>query len=85
MRLFDVKNDEYENENKVVKILAVENSKVIQKYNFIFFPQKMSFDEDEDELIPGRCGEEELTLPRAAINKMIKEKIPNVRYANFLN
>ena len=37
MRLFDVKNDEYENENKVVKILAVENSKVIQKYNFIFF------------------------------------------------
>jgi len=42
----------------------------------------MSFDEDEDELIPGRCGEEELTLPRAAINKMIKEKIPNVRVAN---
>ena len=82
MRLFDVKNDEYENENKVVKMLAVENSKVIQKYMFF---QKMSFDEDEDELIPGRCGEEELTLPRAAINKMIKEKIPNVRYANFLN
>ena len=36
MRLFDVKNDEYENENKVVKILAVENSKVIQKYMFFF-------------------------------------------------
>ena len=83
MRLFDVKNDEYKNENKVVKMLAVENSKVIQKCFFFF--QKMSFDEDEDELIPGRCGEEELTLPRAAINKMIKEKIPNVRYANFLN
>ena len=83
MRLFDVKNDEYKNENKVVKMLAVENSKVIQ--NMFFFFQKMSFDEDEDELIPGRCGEEELTLPRAAINKMIKEKIPNVRYANFLN
>ena len=45
----------------------------------------MSFDEDEDDLIPGRGGEEELTLPRAAINKMIKEKIPNVRYANLLN
>ena len=32
MRLFDVKNDEYKNENKVVKMLAVENSKVIQNY-----------------------------------------------------
>ena len=36
MRLFDVKNDEYKNENKVVKMLAVENSKVIQKNINIF-------------------------------------------------
>ena len=37
MRLFDVKNDEYKNENKVVKMLAVENSKVIQKYKYFYF------------------------------------------------
>ena len=36
MGLFDVKNDEYKNENKVVKMLAVENSKVIQKNINIF-------------------------------------------------
>ena len=83
MRLFDVKNDEYKNENKVVKNVGCWKLESDTKI-YVFF-QKMSFDEDEDELIPGRCGEEELTLPRAAINKMIKEKIPNVRYANFLN
>ena len=49
----------------------------------------MSSDED-DELFgpsgsgqPGSTGaDEELTLPRAAMNKMIKEVMPNVRVAN---
>ena len=45
---------------------------------------RMSFDDDDDDLLLPRSSstDEELTLPRAAINKMIKEKIPNFRVAN---
>lgn len=39
----------------------------------------MSFIDDEDELCPPANEEEELTLPRASINKIIKEVLPNVR------
>ena len=31
---------------------------------------------------PGTAEDEELTLPRASINKMIKELVPSVRIAN---
>jgi len=29
-----------------------------------------------------RCDDDELNIPRAALNKMIKELVPNVRIAN---
>lgn len=42
----------------------------------------MSFIDDEDELCPLPNEEEELSLPRASINKIIKEIVPSVRVAN---
>ena len=49
----------------------------------------MSSDEDDELFGPSGSGQtassgtdEELTLPRAAMNKMIKEVMPNVRVAN---
>ena len=48
----------------------------------------MSSDEDDDIFVPSGSGsgqpgtDEELTLPRAAMNKMIKEVMPNIRVAN---
>ncbi|CAO1429140.1 unnamed protein product [Diamesa serratosioi] len=42
----------------------------------------MSIVDDNEELCPPTTEEEELTLPRASINKMIKELVPNVRVAN---
>lgn len=41
----------------------------------------MSFVDDEDDLCPPN-EEEELSLPRASINKIIKEIVPSVRVAN---
>ena len=68
--------------DKINHIIIVLVRVAFLKKDISIFNRRMSFDEDEDELIPGRAGDEELTLPRAAINKMIKEKIPNVRVAN---
>ena len=49
----------------------------------------MSSDEDDELFGPSGSGQaasagadEELTLPRAAMNKMIKEVMPNIRVAN---
>jgi len=41
-------------------------------------------DPDDDDLCvaPGGTEEEELSLPRASINKMIKELVPHIRVAN---
>ena len=41
----------------------------------------MSFVDDEDDLCPPN-EEEELSLPRASINKIIKEIVPTIRVAN---
>lgn len=35
-----------------------------------------------DELCPPPSDDEDLTLPRASINKMIKELVPSIRVAN---
>ncbi|XP_037937688.1 protein Dr1-like [Teleopsis dalmanni] len=37
---------------------------------------------EQDELCPPSTDDDELTLPRASINKIIKELVPNVRVAN---
>lgn len=37
---------------------------------------------DDDELAPPGEQDDDLTLPRASINKMIKELVPNLRVAN---
>jgi histone H3/H4 len=42
----------------------------------------MSFVDDDDDLMAANAEEEELSLPRASINKIIKEIVPNVRVAN---
>lgn len=44
----------------------------------------MSIVDDNEELCPPTTEEEELTLPRASINKMIKELVINFKFIVYL-